>query len=144
MIAVEFKPIATEQIRRLIQGQKGEVGVRIYAQPGGGGCGCGGGSAVMFGMAFSKARADDTVVKVDGFSLLVDPSSQKFVDGAVVEERQPYMRGGAQEPLTRADIEEKFLLNVRHGGWSGERAATALGLIAGLFDGPVDLEPLRG
>ena len=26
-------------------------------------------------------------------------------DGTVVEERQPYMRGGAQEPLTRADIE---------------------------------------
>ena len=28
------------------------------------------------------------------------------------------MRGGAQEPLSRADIEEKFLLNARHGGWS--------------------------
>jgi 2-methylcitrate dehydratase PrpD len=64
-------------------------------------------------------------------------------DGAVVEERQPYMRGGAREPLTRADIEEKFLLNARHGGWSADRAAAALGLIAGLFDGPVDLEPLQ-
>src|SRR5579859_4229183 len=85
MIAVEFKATAQEQIRRLMQGQKGEVGVRIYAQPGGGGCGCGGGSAVAFGMAFSKARADDTIVKVDGFSLIVDPSSQKFVDGAVVD-----------------------------------------------------------
>ena len=39
MIAVEFKSTAQEQIRRLMQGQKGEVGVRIYAQPGGGGCG---------------------------------------------------------------------------------------------------------
>ena len=38
-------------------------------------------------------------------------------DGSVVEERQPHFRGGAQEPLTRADIEEKFLLNARHGGW---------------------------
>jgi 2-methylcitrate dehydratase PrpD len=65
-------------------------------------------------------------------------------DGAIVEERQPFMRGGAKAPLTRADIEEKFLLNVRHGGWSDARAAAALGLIAGLFDGPVDLEPLRG
>jgi len=65
-------------------------------------------------------------------------------DAAVVEERQPYMRGGAKAPLTRADIEEKFLLNVRHGGWSDARAAAALGLIAGLFDGPVDLSPLRG
>jgi 2-methylcitrate dehydratase PrpD len=65
-------------------------------------------------------------------------------DGTVVEEHQPFMRGGAQEPLTRADLEEKFLLNVRHGGWSDARAATALGLIAGLFDGPVELEALRG
>lgn len=87
MIAVEFKPTATEQIRRLISGQKGEVGVRIYAQPGGGGGSCcgGGAGAVAFGMAFSKARADDAVVKVDGFALLVDPSSQKLVDGAVVD-----------------------------------------------------------
>ena len=29
-------------------------------------------------------------------------------DGSVVEERQPHFRGGANEPLTRADIEEKF------------------------------------
>jgi 2-methylcitrate dehydratase PrpD len=65
-------------------------------------------------------------------------------DGSVVEERQPHMRGGAQEPLTRADIEEKFLLNAKHGGWSGHRAAAALALIAGLFDGALDLSPLRG
>ena len=47
-------------------------------------------------------------------------------DGSVVEERQPYMRGGAQEPLTRADIEDKFRLNAKHGGWSDARAAEAL------------------
>ena len=38
-------------------------------------------------------------------------------DGSVVEERQPHMRGGAHEPLTRADIEDKFMLNARHGGY---------------------------
>jgi len=65
-------------------------------------------------------------------------------DGSVVEERQPHMRGGAQEPLTRADIEEKFLLNAKHGGWSADRAGSALKLIGGLFDGPIDLAPLRG
>ena len=53
------------------------------------------------------------------------------------------MRGGAHEPLTRADIEEKFLLNARHGGWSDARAAAVLKLIA-LFDGQVDLSTLRG
>jgi 2-methylcitrate dehydratase PrpD len=65
-------------------------------------------------------------------------------DGSVVEERQPYMRGGAHEPLTRADIEEKFLLNAKHGGWNDARAAAALGLTSRLFDGSVDLTPLRG
>jgi 2-methylcitrate dehydratase PrpD len=65
-------------------------------------------------------------------------------DGSVVEERQPYMRGGAQEPLSGDDIEQKFLLNARHGGWSEDRAAVALKLIGGLFSGPVDLKALRG
>jgi 2-methylcitrate dehydratase PrpD len=65
-------------------------------------------------------------------------------DGSVVEEHQPHMRGGAHEPLTRADLEEKFLLNAKHGGWSDARAKAALKLIAGLFDGPVDLSTLRG
>jgi len=65
-------------------------------------------------------------------------------DGSAVEERQPYMRGGAQEPLSRADIEAKFLLNAKHGGWSADRAASALKLIGTLFDGPVNLAPLRG
>ena len=47
-------------------------------------------------------------------------------DGRVVEERQPHLRGGAHEPLSRADIEEKFALNARHGGWNEARANAAL------------------
>ncbi len=65
-------------------------------------------------------------------------------DGSVVEVRQPHLRGGAQEPLTRADIEQKFLLNAKHGGWSAERAAAALQLIGTLFERPVRLAELRG
>jgi hypothetical protein len=65
-------------------------------------------------------------------------------DGAVVEERQPYMRGGAQEPLTRGDIEAKFLLNARHGGWSEARAKATLHTLGSFFSGAVDLAPLRG
>src|SRR6195256_5836417 len=38
-------------------------------------------------------------------------------DGSVIEERQPYLRGGAQEPLTRQDVTDKFRLNAEHGGW---------------------------
>src|SRR6516225_2198818 len=65
-------------------------------------------------------------------------------DGSIVEERQPHMRGGAHEPLTRADLEEKFMLNAKHGGWNEARAKAALQLIAGLFDGPVELSEMRG
>ena len=61
-----------------------------------------------------------------------------------MEERQPHLRGGAHEPLTRADIEEKFMLNCRHGGWAAARAEEALTLARSMFDGPLDLKSLRG
>jgi 2-methylcitrate dehydratase PrpD len=65
-------------------------------------------------------------------------------DGRVVEERQPHFRGGANEPLTRADIEEKFTLSARHGGWDSAPSAAALKLLAALYQGPIDLKSLRG
>jgi 2-methylcitrate dehydratase PrpD len=65
-------------------------------------------------------------------------------DGRVVEERQPHFRGGAKEPLTQADIVEKFALNVRHGGWDEARANAALKTLARLYDGQIDLTTLRG
>jgi 2-methylcitrate dehydratase PrpD len=66
-----------------------------------------------------------------------------LADGSVVEERQPHMRGGAHEPLTRADIEAKLVLNARHGGWDEARAAKALALLRKLYDGKIDLTSLR-
>jgi len=65
-------------------------------------------------------------------------------DGSVIEQRQAHMRGGAHEPLTRQDVEDKFILNVRHGGWNAERAAAALKLAQGLYAGRMDLTSLRG
>jgi 2-methylcitrate dehydratase PrpD len=65
-------------------------------------------------------------------------------DGSVVEERQPHMRGGAHEPLARADIEDKFMLNARHGGYDGVRARAALKVAADMFKGRIDLAGLRG
>jgi 2-methylcitrate dehydratase PrpD len=66
-----------------------------------------------------------------------------LADGRVIEERQPHMRGGAHEPLTRGDIEEKFALNARHGGWDAARTQSALALMRTLFDGKIDLSSLR-
>ncbi|HYS10910.1 MAG TPA: MmgE/PrpD family protein [Myxococcales bacterium] len=64
--------------------------------------------------------------------------------GAMLEERQPHLRGGARDPLTRADIEEKFRSNTRAGGWPDDRIASALALARTLWDGAVDLSVLRG
>jgi 2-methylcitrate dehydratase PrpD len=65
-------------------------------------------------------------------------------DGREIEERQPHMRGGAHEPLTRTEVEEKFVLNCAHGGWDAARIAKALRLASGLYRERLDLEVLRG
>src|SRR6266568_2741006 len=65
-------------------------------------------------------------------------------DGSVIEERQPYLRGGAQEPLTRQDVTDKFVLNAQHGGWSKAQSDGALKLMAGLYQDKIDLSSLRG
>ena len=65
-------------------------------------------------------------------------------DGSVIEERQPHMRGGAQEPLTRQDVTDKFALNAQHGGWSKTQSDSALKLMAGLYQDKIDLSSLRG
>ena len=67
-----------------------------------------------------------------------------LTDGRVIEEHQPHMRGGAHEPLTRADIEEKFALNAKHGGWSEGHTKEALALMRGFYDRKIDLKSLRG
>jgi 2-methylcitrate dehydratase PrpD len=64
-------------------------------------------------------------------------------DGSVIEERQAHLRGGASEPLSRAELEAKFAANARLGGWSEERIRAALDAIRSLWAGRIDLRPLR-
>ena len=65
-------------------------------------------------------------------------------DGRVLEERQPHIRGGAQEPLSRDELADKFRLNCEFGGWSKARSDAFLESVPKFFDGPVDLRALRG
>jgi hypothetical protein len=53
------------------------------------------------------------------------------------------MRGGAHEPLTRSDIEEKFRLNCAHGGWPSAQAERFLTYARSAFEQPVDLAAFR-
>jgi 2-methylcitrate dehydratase PrpD len=66
-----------------------------------------------------------------------------LMDGSGIEERQPYLRGGVQEPLTRLDVTDKFKLNAQHGGWTRTESDAALKLLAGLYGGKIELSPLR-
>lgn len=69
-----------------------------------------------------------------------------MVDGSFIEERQPHFRGGSNEPLTRAEIVEKFRLNCRHGGWADARAARLLAFAETVLDSgaPVSLSDFGG
>jgi 2-methylcitrate dehydratase PrpD len=64
--------------------------------------------------------------------------------GRVIEERQPFLRGGTQAPLGRAEIEAKFRANAAYGGWAAERADSYLAFARAAFDGPVSLQSFRG
>jgi 2-methylcitrate dehydratase PrpD len=67
----------------------------------------------------------------------------KLRDGRVFEERQPHIRGGVHEPLSRADIETKFRGNAKYGGWSDAQAEGFLKFTRGAFEGPLDLSKFR-
>ena len=68
----------------------------------------------------------------------------KLKDGTIVEERQPHLRGGAHEPLSRADIEDKFRHNCAHGGWSRQQAERFVAFASTAFDAaPIDLAAFR-
>ena len=67
----------------------------------------------------------------------------KLKDGRVLEERQAHMRGGVDEPLTRADIEEKFRLNCAYGGWEKAKAEKFLAWAKTAFDARIDLAAYR-
>jgi 2-methylcitrate dehydratase PrpD len=68
----------------------------------------------------------------------------RMKDGSVVEERQAHIRGGKHEPLSRADVEDKFRGNCRYGKWSDALAGSFLQWAKGAFDAPrVDLSAFR-
>lgn len=73
---------AAEQARELIDGEgmdPAEAGLRLYVQQGG----CAG---LSYGMRFEHApEDDDEIYEVNGLRLFVDPSSQDYVGGSVLD-----------------------------------------------------------
>jgi 2-methylcitrate dehydratase PrpD len=67
-----------------------------------------------------------------------------LTDGRVIEERQPHFRGGAQEPLSAAEIAAKYTANAAYGGWAAAQTNAARATLGRIFDIPLDLSDLRG
>lgn len=88
---------------------------------------------------FTEAKVKDAAVlklaaKID---FEVDPKNEypknytghlraTLTNGEVIELNQPHLRGGSRDPLSRAELEGKFLKNAAFGGWSPARAQALL------------------
>jgi len=98
---------------------------------------------------FTEARVTDRAVLdlAAKIRYKVDPNDEyprrftghlraTLADGTHHEFRQPHMRGGAQAPLSAAELEAKFMRNAQHGGWSlalAEQLGDLLRAPSGLF-----------
>lgn len=73
-----------------------------------------------------------------------DPYPKAFIghlratlrNGETREIHQPCMRGGAQAPLSTAEVETKCIDNALYGGWSDEKAARLRAVSANIFASP--------
>jgi 2-methylcitrate dehydratase PrpD len=108
--------------------------------------------------AFTDARVAEPVLRAlcAKVGYVVDPANPYpraytghvrvvLRDGSVMEERQANLRGGAADPLSRAEVEAKCLGNCRYGGWESARAEALVAYAARAFDAPrVDAVAWRG
>jgi 2-methylcitrate dehydratase PrpD len=97
---------------------------------------------------FTEERVrDPQVLALAGkVNYVVDPDNEypanytghvraRLKDGSVVEERQACMRGGAREPLTRAELEAKCAANLAFAGRPRERVAAIAEFADGVMGG---------
>lgn len=82
-------PAAINVIRNLLEQRNiPDYSLRVFVT--GGGC-----SGLQYGMSFEQqARDYDTVVEVDGVSLLIDPTSMVYMRGATIDFVDSLIGGG--------------------------------------------------
>lgn len=88
-IEMTVTPSAVAVIRNLLQERNiPEYSLRIFVT--GGGC-----SGMQYGMSFEEtSREYDSVFRVDGVSLLVDPTSLVYLEGATIDFVDSLIGGG--------------------------------------------------
>ena len=76
---ISLTPQAAKRVRELQDGlDQPEKRLRLFVESGG----C---SGFQYGMSFDLAKSDDSIVKSEGIELLIDPASQTYLEGSVVE-----------------------------------------------------------
>jgi 2-methylcitrate dehydratase PrpD len=98
---------------------------------------------------FTESRIDDPAVLALSakISHVIDPGNEyprnfsghlraHLADGSVRELRQPHMRGGARAPLSRVELETKFMDNAIYGGWSRTSAERLIEVLGDVFTLP--------
>jgi 2-methylcitrate dehydratase PrpD len=66
-------------------------------------------------------------------------------NGDVLEAEQGFFRGGRDAPMSRTDLEKKFLANCEYGQWTSSQAQGALELLSSLQkQSAVNVSSLRG
>jgi 2-methylcitrate dehydratase PrpD len=87
----------------------------------------------------AKARDPKVLALAQRIRYVIDPDNEypanytghirvTFRDGSQTELRQPHMRGGKREPLSRDELVQKFQGNALYGGW---RRAGPIGIFSG-------------
>jgi 2-methylcitrate dehydratase PrpD len=100
-----------------------------------------------------RARDPKVLTLCRKISYVIDPDNEypdnytghikvTLKDGSVIEKRQPHMRGGQHEPLSRDDLITKFRGNIAYGGWPEARGGELLEFCINIADAP-DLSGLK-
>jgi iron-sulfur cluster assembly accessory protein len=85
---ITLSDTASAKVKELIDAEGQELALRVAVRPGG----CSGLSYEMFFDA--DIAADDVKVDYSGVTVVVDPASAPYLDGAVLEYKDSLMDGG--------------------------------------------------
>lgn len=94
-----------------------------------------------------KARDPKILALASRIRYVIDPANEypanytghirvRHRDGSVTELRQPHMRGGKREPLSRDELVRKFFGNAAFGGWRSSDADALLAFCLGMAARP--------
>lgn len=86
---ISISPLAAEKLRDILveQGEQ-DASLRVMLMPG-----ANGGAQYMLALE-QEAKVDDTVIRTEGVSILIDPDSAPLMEGAEIDYMDGLMRSG--------------------------------------------------